>query len=360
MEFLNREEFFKGYERAIVLCVYTDRVVALVVRKQNRQALVEARATEPQEGYGEGGTPAQEKIELNCEKALAALPEKIKNGIRDVILFLGGGVGTFYFVQAKGIRNISEKNIAAEEIGALTSKWYGKETKPMPVFHNAPQRFWVNGFSVPNAVGLSGKEIIVDMAVSACDASLEAGIHAFASSSGMRIAGLTDMRAALVAWEPIYDESDSATIIALFEKETSIIFVKQKIIIGIRTAPVGYGILIEKLGAAYGVGREEVKRLADLLKKSALEPQPTEEAKKIAGESSRMLAEAVRAAIAGTHQDYLLPGPIYIAASGNMPLIYDGFLDLQWISGLSFERQTKIIMGAENIFESAILSYLSL
>jgi len=358
MMFLSKGEFFKGYDRALVFVVYADKVTALVMRHTGGKIEVEASVTEPEEGNGDQGASARERIVLNCEKALAMLPEKTRDGIKNAVVFLGGGVGAFFFVRAEGIRQPKARKIAPEEISALATKWYGKETKTTPVFRNIPERFWVDGFSIPDPVGMNGKEIMADMVSLACDPMLAGELETFVSAQGMQLAGLGDVREALAAWEPINGAGESATIVAIFEQETSILFVKERKIMGIRTARAGYGILSEKLVEVYGVGRQEARRLIDGFRREALEQTPMEEVKKIAGESSSLLAETIKQAVAGSDPGYLLPGTVRIATSDRIPLMYDGLLDSQWLSGLPFEKSVRISMAEDDVFESAIVSYL--
>ncbi|MBI1755230.1 hypothetical protein HY250_00140 [Candidatus Azambacteria bacterium] len=381
MSFLVKGDFFKDYSRAVVFVVYTDNIVAMVVKKEGDRVVVVERGSEKQESEVSEGDFAAEKIILNCEKALQALSKESKSGAKDFIVALSGGTGMFSFAQAKGIRQDKEKKITKEEVEAVTSKWYGKENEASASeFRNIPQRFWVDGFAVPDAVGLNGKEVTADIVSIACGKSLVRAFDEFASALGMRCAGMTDVRCALAEWKTVFTGNDSAILAAIFENETDIIVVRAKKIAGIGVVRAGYGILIEELARAHAVGKEEARSMLDAFRGGALNAWIAEKIKETIVAAARNIAQGVVTAISQIDKTNLLPGNVWVVASEYAPEAYDALRDETWLAGLPLERnprtqraeqssydgnvRVRIVADdkrerRETVFDDCILEYLS-
>lgn len=368
MPFLTKGEFFKEYSRAVVFCVYTDKVTAIVARKEKDGVVAEARATESQEGISRGGTDFAEKILLNCEKALQALPAFARAGIQDYIVVLGAGVGQFPFTRVKWTRSDKEKKITAQEISIFLTQWHGKEGAGDAFsFRTIPQRFWIDGFAVSDAVGLNGKEITADLSIVACDNALVRSFEEFAISSGMHFRGMIDIRLAAAFWKPVFAESKSALIIILFEEEVDVLLVTAAALAGVGISSCGYGILHKEIARAFAVGKEEARGLINAFRAGALSMEPAARMREIIDSAKAALLEGVVAAVTEIDFSNILPGNIWVMMDAQFPEAEEAFDAAAWFSGLPLERNARVHIAAkevkekgESVFESIVLTYLSL
>ncbi len=365
MAFLTKGEFFKGYAQAIVLDVYTDKVEAMAVKKGTGEAVAAQSAMERQEGPGE---VSPERIVLNSAKALQSLPAEARRGVKDLVVALGGGIGRLSFLQVKGIRENPAKKIAREEVDAVISRWYGKEADAQRfVFRNLPHRFSVDGFVVPDPVGLNGKEVVTDIANAACDQRIIRSLEEFAGSAGMRMRGGIDMRAAVAEWKPIGAGADSAMIVCVFESESNVMFARQGAIRGVGTLHGGYGIIATELARAFGVGKEEAMRVLEGFRAGTLDPEAAEAVRGVVAGAARKLGEGIRTMLATADPSSLLPGNIWVVASDDVPEVSALLKEKAWLVGLPLERNARVHAASEEfpsqratIFDLAVLNYLSL
>lgn len=368
MQFLIKGEFFNEYSRAVVFCIYTDKVAAMIVRKEKNAVAVEAQAEERQEGDVSEGALAVEKIILNCEKALQALPFEARAGVKDCIVVSGAGIGQFLFARIKWVREDKEKKITAQEKDAAVAKWYGKEEDASAfLFRNIPQRFWADGFAVSDAVGLNGKEITADMIIMACDKALVRGFEECAASLGMLFRGMTDIRLAAAVWYPVFKENESALITMLFENETDVLLVRSGALAGIGVSASGYGILDKEIARVFAIGKEEARGLIGAFHAGALSAEPLARVKGIIDSVKTVFIKGAGEAAAGIDASHLLPGNIWVAAPTESRWAEEALCATAWLSGLPLERGADAHCAAKennqksgSVFESILREYLSL
>ncbi len=100
MPFIDTKEFAK-YEEAIVVNVFTDRISAYAIKKDASGISLLASATE----YQENGEMNEEKIKLNCEKALQALPREYIKSDMPIVFMLGPEISECAFVSVEAKRD---------------------------------------------------------------------------------------------------------------------------------------------------------------------------------------------------------------------------------------------------------------
>jgi len=342
MEFLSLGSVLQEYSSAIIVGVYTDKITVFSVKREGGKAVVVATAIEPQEGKAVSGDALDtERTALNCRKALAALPREIGNTPHDVIFAFGGGIGAFSVIHARGIREVKEKKISAEELTSLIAAQ--TQGKNEAVSRSFSESFHVDGFAVPDPVGLNGGEIVIDIARVACDDGLVRGLSQAAAGAGLSVQGFLDMRYAAAKYAKFFEGAhDSAIVLCVFEHETCAVLVRNRAVAGSGVVSVGYGIIIEAIEKTFSVGREEAKGIARAFTNKTLDARVSARVQEVCDTAGKTLIAKIAEAVSQLDPMSLLPGNIWVVSSEDIPHIDEAFRSSEWLASLPIERNAVV------------------
>lgn len=344
MTFFAKGEWGQGDRSFILLSVYTEKVVAHAVRREKGTVVLEETATEPQEGplWRREGTLDVEKVILNAAKALHKISYTRLKG-REMVVALAGGVGTFFFTQAKSVRESKDRKISKEEVNALVDKWHGSpKDQARWVFRNMPQQFFIDGFPVPDPVGVNGKELVADVVTIAGETALIRGFEELAAASRVQFSGIVDMRAGAVWRRHVPGEAASTLAILVFETETDIVIMHDGLISGIGAGGIGYGILMEDMMRAFGVGKEEARRIYGTFRMGKTAVPVTAAIKQLIRDTIMKIVEGVAKAAATADVRQLLPARVEVVLANDISELREPLSRPEWLSALPIERNASV------------------
>jgi len=347
-----------------MVAVYSDRVSAYAIGKNAAGYNIVAGATEEQEearlnpvrtdvhpggdpmvGQGELNTG---KIKLNCQKALQRLPrEHMKSGM-PVVFALGPGASECAFVSIDARREQKDAIISESEVKSIIERSYGlKASESGKASLNVPAGFLVDGFSVPDPVGLNGQNITVNLVSVSASRALEESFSDIASSYGLRYGGMVNICGMLADAMPLFTQDADCVAMLVFEREIILALVRGKKISAIGKADGGYGILEQEAARSFSVGIEEAKNILRAFEKkqtdaARLNPVRTDVhpggdpmvgqavAEKINELSARVVSDIARrigSALPKLDFEHLIPATFLVAQFGNLSHLSQALID---------------------------------
>lgn len=364
MSYITAHEAFQGYTHAVIVSVYTDVITALAVKKENNTAVLVSSATEPMSAVA-GGVLSVDNVLFNAEKAIMALPAETRGKGTVVIFAVGPGVGVCEYQTIVQKRDVRERKITAEEMSTIIGS--GNEEKGSDrVIKNYTEYFSIDGFSVPDPIGMNGGELFVGVVRVSCASAFEKECEAKLAGFGLRYGGMIDMRYAAMRANHFYERSSHALLLFVFEHEMNIAIVRENTVRAVGVADGGYGMIYAYIAEAFSVGIEEAKEIVHAYRKQELDESAktaVEQAMSMAGKNA---AEKAHRVIAKTDSTNIIPGNIHIASVFAFPEIVSQFLSGEWLKELPIERNATVSVfsdtehkGFATPFDRMIVDFLS-
>jgi len=342
MPFIIKTDLLKDTLRLIVVDIYLDKVSTFVAAKEkdSGQITVVDTAVEPQEGdVASNGKLNIERIKLNCLKALQALsPESRKDA--KVIFGFGGGVSSFELRQNKITRKDRDQKITKEEVRKVVEDSLPAANEKMR--ENFPERFTVDGFVVPDPIGLNGKELAADVAVSLVDKDLEEALQQAASAYNLPYLGIVNISRATAQFLKSLVSTSDWVMVLIFQNNIDILIVKDKSITNIGNIDIGYGIIETRIADQLKVGREEAKDILQKFQKSLLANTVQIEIGEAIKNTSHEIVEKIKSSLGSIDKMRLLPASALIGISADFPILNEILSDKSWLSDLPMERNAEI------------------
>lgn len=350
---IKKEDLFSGYSDILLIGIYTDKISAIVVRKEKDAMRAVAAVTELQES----GELAAEKIRLNSEKALQKLPAEILAGVKNFVCILGGGVSEFQLTVENKIRSEKDQKISEQEIAVFALKNRINSV-------NIEETFLVDGFAVENPIGMDGKEITARILSVGWSEDFEKTMFEVATARGMRYLGVLDARLVLIK-SAAPDLKDYCAVF-IFEKNITICIIRGGSVSATSNVDGGYGIITEEVARRMSVGQEEAKNILNDFKNNKLDGAVAEAIKEIVAQNALEIKNKIYSGLAAADKTNLLPGAVRIVVSDwnyELKKILSG---TDWLVGLPIERNISVVVeiqeNEESIcpFDCAVLNYLTI
>lgn len=342
MSFLSYNEAFKEYAQAIIVGVYSDKITASVVRKENAGVVIVATAVEQVENIPiHDGMVDTEKIVFNMEKAIMALPAGIRVPATPVIIALGSKTGSFAYETVQKKREARERKITAEELQTLVTL-ADTEKGNAYVYKNYPEHFSIDGFSVSDPVGVNGEEIVAGMVRVSCDASFKQECASRIAALGLRLCGMIDMRYAAARGKYFFEKSANALVLLVFENETYAVLMREKAVHAVGVAHVGYGILYADIARTFSVGYEEAKAIVRAYRKGELDDRTKTSVETAIAAAAQNVVDAAQEMIAHIDLANIIPGNVHIVCADGIPEILARFVVGDWLVHLPIERNAAV------------------
>src|SRR3989338_7747719 len=343
MPFIERKEFQK-YQETIMVAVYSDRVSAYAIGKNAAGYNIVAGGTEEQEearlnpvrtdvhpggdpmvGQGELNTG---KIKLNCQKALQRLPrEHMKSGM-PVVFALGPGASECAFVSIDARREQKDAIISESEVKSIIERSYGlKASESGKASLNVPAGFLVDGFSVPDPIGLNGQNITVNLVSVSASRALEESFSDTASSYGLRYGGMVNICGMLADTMPLFTQDADCVAMLVFEREIIVALVRGKKISAIGKADGGYGILEQEAAKSFSVGTEEAKNILRAFEKKQTDAVVAEKINEMSTRVVSDIARRIGSALPKLDFEHLIPATFLVAQFGNLLHLSQALID---------------------------------
>lgn len=346
MPYISSQEAFHGYTHAIIVGVYTDMITASAVKKDTAGAVVLAATRESMGSIGGSGEKVPvDNIMFNMEKAIMALPQETRVKGTTVIVAVGPGAGTCEYVTAVGKRDARERKITAEEVNMVITSV--NTEKGNTVFKNYPEQFSIDGFSVPDPVGVNGGEITIGMVRVSCDDALEKECGARMAVLGLQYGGMIDMRYTAMHADRFFEKTTHALMVFVFEHETHIAMMREKAVYAIGTARGGYGILNADIAQAFSVGIEEAKEIVSAYRKQELNEGTKDTVENTCTAAAKKIIDITKEAITKIDSANIIPGTIYVACAHAVPEIATQFITGDWFKDLPIERNASVSLFSE-------------
>ena len=416
MHFLSKSNLLKNDSVLLFVNIYSDKISTFVVerKKEGNAISILASAVEPQEGeIKQGGEPDADKILLNLNKVLQALPLEIMRVAKRAVFGFGADISDFKFRQMKIERHDKDKKITKEELESLTVNKQNEEL--------STERFIIDGFVVSDPIGLNGKELIADAISMSFSEKLIAGIENLSAGRGMELLGFVNLTQS--ALEELKNSENSSVgkdfiFVSVFQNNTDVIVIRDNVINSIGNLGAGYGIIEKSVSEKFGVGIEEAKDIIRKMRSGELngesddgnprtqrteprlgkslaglrfvrqsqsswtkreqspydgnprtqrtEQSPYDGAKLAVQHALAAYIEKLRELFGNIDKMLILPGTIIIGISEESPELLKVLLDKIWLADLPLERNAAIndlnvlIGGQEklnSVFDSAILKF---
>lgn len=322
---IKKETLFRDYSDILLIGVYTDKVSAVIARKEKGAIKIVAEAAEPQEGDSSG----EEKLWLNCEKAIQKLPIECLMNIKNMAGVLGGGISELQLTVENRARKEPAEKISEQELADISLKDQNN-------FINIEEQFLVDGFTVESPIGIEGKEITARILTVGWDERLEKMMAALAASRNMRYLGSLDARWALIKSKNLLPKD--CCVIFIFEKKTTICVIKNESVSAISNIDAGYGIITEQVSQKMSVGREEGKNIIMNYRDGKLESEASASVETTFKQSASNIINKIYGGLAGADKTSLLPGSVHIVISEQIPELKTALADIKWLAGLPMER----------------------
>ncbi len=339
MPFIDRKEF-ANFQEAIVVAVYSDRISVYAVERKAGGLSILAGVTEEQE---EGELHA-EKIKLNCQKAFQQLPREYMKSGMPVVFALGPEVSECDFVPVDAKREQKDALISENEVKSIIEKPYGlKAAEAGMVSRNVPAGFFVDGFSVPDPVGLNGRTITVNLISVRADRALEEVFSGCASLYGFRYAGMVNMCGALADTMPLFTTKSDCVAVLVFQREIEVVLVRDGKAVAIGKADGGYGILEQEIAKLFSVGREEAKSIARAFENKRMEAAAAQNIGELFQRVIPGMLERVGTTLLRLDVERLIPPTFLIAQFGYYPQVSEALTgSQQWFSHARVARNALV------------------
>lgn len=365
MRFLSKSNLLKNDSVLLVVNIYSDKISAFIVERKREGSAISilAFAVEPQEGnIKHGDEPDADKILLNLNKALQALPPEIMRAAKRAVFGFGADISDFKFRQLKIERHDKDKKISEEESESLMENKQNEEL--------SAERFVIDGFVVPNPVGLNGKELTADAVSMSFSEKLIAGIESLSAGRGMELLGFANLTQS--ALEELKNSENSSVdksfiFISVSQNNTDVIVVRDNVINSIGNLGAGYGIIKKSVSEKFGVGIEEAKDIVRKMRSGEFSAKSDDGAKLTVQHALSVYIEKIRELFGNIDKMLILPGTIIIGISEESPELLKVLLDKIWLVDLPLERNAEIndlnilIGGQEklnSVFDLAILKFI--
>lgn len=346
MPYITPNEAFQGYAHAIIVGVYTDAITASAVKKENNAIVVVSSATEPMSGVAGDMLPV-DNVLFNIEKAVMALPAETRGKGTPVIIVVGPGTGTCEYLTIAKTRDTRERKITAEEMNEIIASG-NTEKGNERVIKNHADYFSIDGFSVPDPIGMNGSEVSVGVTRLSCASAFENECNAKLSAFGFHYGGLIDMRYAAMRAARFYERSAHALLLFLFEHETNVVIARENAVRAVGVSDGGYGILYAHVAEAFSVGNEEAKEIVRAYRKQELDENAKAAVEQAMSAAGKEAVEKAREAITKTDSANIIPGNVHVVSAQAFPEIVSQFLSGEWMKELPMERNATI-----NVFSDA-------
>lgn len=348
MPYITSREAFQGYAHAIIVGMYTDRITATAVRKDNGGMIAVAATAEPVEGIAAlDASQLGERFLFNMEKAINALPHDARVAGCSVVVALGSGTGRCTYAVALGMRDVKEKKITAEEVRAIIDA-ADTEKGSDAVHAEYPEHFSVDGFSVSDPVGLNGGEVSVGLVRVSCDEAFEKKCAASIAALGLRYAGVIDMRHAAMHDAVVFAQFPNTLALFVFEHETHIAIMRENAVRAIGTARAGYGMMYADIAQSFLVGIAEVKEIVRAYRAHELDGAISSRIADICDAAAGKITNAWAASIGGFGISDIIPGRISVVCADAVPELLARFALHDWFADLPVERHAAVSLHAED------------
>ena len=365
MRFLSKSNLLKNDSALLVANIYSDKISVFVVerKKEGNAISILASAVESQEGeIKQEGELDADKIILNLQKAMQAIPPEITRVAKKAVFGFGADISDFEFRQLKLERRDKDKKISEEELESLTKKKQNEEL--------SAERFIIDGFVVSNPVGLNGKELIADAVSMSFSEKLIANIESLSAGRGMESLGFINLTQS--ALQALKDSDDPSVgkdfiFISVFQNNTDVIVIRDNVINSIGNLGAGYGIIEKSVSEKFEVGIEEAKDIISKMRSGELNSESDDSAKLAVQHALSAHIEKIRELFGNIDKMLILPGTIIIGISEESPELLKVLLDKIWLADLPLERNAEInnlnvlIGGQEklnSVFDLAILKFI--
>src|SRR3989338_7697717 len=365
MRFLSKSNLLKNDSALLVANIYSDKISVFVVeRKKDGGAIsILASAVESQEGnIKHGNEPDADKIILNLQKAMQAISPEIMRAAKKAVFGFGDDISDFEFRQLKLERRDKDKKISEEESESLMKNKQEEEL--------SAERFIIDGFVVPNPVGLNGKELIADAVSMSFSEKLIANIESLSAGRCMELLGFINLTQS--ALQALKDSDDPPVgkdfiFISVFQNNADVIVIRDNVINSIGNLGAGYGIIEKSVSEKFEVGIEEAKDIIRKMHSGELNSESDDSAKLAVQHALSVYIEKLRELFGNIDKMLILPGTIIIGISEESPELLKVLLDKIWLGDLALERNAEInnlnvlIGGQEelnNVFDLAILKFI--
>src|SRR3989338_7470592 len=334
MRFLSKSNLLKNDSVLLVANIYSDKISMFVVERKKDGGAVSILAStiEPQEGnIKQGNELDADKIILNLQKAMQAIPPEIMRAAKKAVFGFGDDISDFEFRQLKLERRDKDKKISEEESESLMKNKQDEE--------------------------LSVEKLI-------------ANIESLSANRGMEALGFINLTQS--ALQALKDSDDPSVgkdfiFISVFQNNTDVIVARDNVINSIGNLGAGYGIIEKSVSEKFEVGIEEAKDIISKMRSGELNSESDDSAKLAVQHALSAHIEKIRELFGNIDKMLILPGTIIIGISEESPELLKVLLDKIWLADLPLERNAEInnlnvlIGGQEelnNVFDLAILKFI--